>query len=99
MGRVLARRKTRLTEAEEVVRPILEIVRTRGDKGLLELARKFDNFEGKSVRVTPAELAASFNRVKSDFRNAVEVSARNVRRYAENVAPAVLPPVNFYLMK
>jgi histidinol dehydrogenase len=88
MGRVLARRKTRLAEAEGVVRPILETVRTRGDKGLVELARKFDNFEGKSVRVPPAELAASSKRVKRDFRNAVEVAARNVRRYAEKQVPA-----------
>ena len=88
MGRVLARRKTRLTEAEDVVRPILETVRTRGDKGLLELARKFDNFEGKSVRVPAGELAASFKRVRKDFRNAVEIAARNVRRYAEKQVPA-----------
>jgi histidinol dehydrogenase len=88
MGRVLARRKTRLTEAEEVVRPILETVRTRGDKGLLELARKFDNFEGKSVRVPAGELAASAKRVKDDFKEAVEIAARNVRRYAEKQVPA-----------
>ncbi len=37
MGRLLARRAARLTEAEEIVRPILETVRKRGDKGLLEL--------------------------------------------------------------
>jgi histidinol dehydrogenase len=33
------------------VRPILEAVRKRGDKGLLEYARKFDKLERKSVRV------------------------------------------------
>ena len=57
MGRVLARRAARLTEAEEIVRPILEAVRKRGDKGLLEYARKFDQLERKSVRVPVQELA------------------------------------------
>jgi len=36
MARLLGRRKARLAEAEAVVRPILEAVRTRGDKALIE---------------------------------------------------------------
>lgn len=87
MGRVLARRAARLNEAEEIVRPILETVRTRGDKGLLELARKFDNLERKSVRVPAAELVAAAERLTPEFRSAVETAARNVRRFAEKQLP------------
>ena len=54
LGRVLARRAARMTEAEETVRPILEAVRKRGDAGLLEYARKFDALDRKSVRVPDA---------------------------------------------
>jgi histidinol dehydrogenase len=87
MGRVLARRTARLTEAEEIVRPILETVRTRGDKGLLELARKFDQLERKSVRVPIQELADAARRLTPQFRSAVETAAYNVRRYAEKQMP------------
>jgi histidinol dehydrogenase len=87
MGRVLARRTARLTEAEEIVRPILETVRKRGDKGLLELARKFDQLERKSVRVPIQELAAAARRLTPQFRSAVETAAYNVRRYAEKQLP------------
>ena len=76
MGRLLARRTARLTEAEDTVRPILEAVRTRGDKGLLEYARKFDQLERKSVRVPPHELAAAATRLTPEFRSAVEVAVR-----------------------
>jgi hypothetical protein len=41
VGRLLAR-AARLTEAEAVVRPILDAVRQRGDRALLEYARQFD---------------------------------------------------------
>jgi ATP phosphoribosyltransferase len=41
-GGMLARRAARSTEAERVVRPILEAVRKRGDRALIEYARKFD---------------------------------------------------------
>jgi histidinol dehydrogenase len=87
MGRVLARRAARMTEAEDAVRPILEAVRKRGDKGLLEYARKFDNLERKSVRVPEGELAAAAERLTPEFRSAVEVASHNIRRYAEKQLP------------
>lgn len=87
LGKVLARRVARMTEAEDAVRPILEAVRKHGDKGLLEYARKFDQFDRKSVRVPAAELAAAADRLPPEFRKAVEVSATNVRRYAETQLP------------
>ena len=87
MGRVLARRAARMTEAEDAVRPILEAVRKRGDKGLLEYARKFDNLERKSVRVPEDELAAAADRLTPQFRSAVEVASHNIRRYAEKQLP------------
>ena len=72
MGRVLARRAARMTEAEETVRPILEAVRKRGDKGLLEYARRFDGLERKSVRVPAEELEPRRRRLTPEFRSAVE---------------------------
>jgi histidinol dehydrogenase len=87
MGRLLARRAARLTEAEETVRPILEAVRKRGDKGLLEFARKFDHLDRKSVRVPTQELAEAAARLTPEFRSAVEVAAHNVRRFAEKQLP------------
>jgi len=87
MGRVLARRSARMTEAEDAVRPILEAVRTRGDKGLLELAAKFDGLKQKTVRVPPKQLAAAADRLAPEFRRAVETAATNVRRYAEKQLP------------
>lgn len=86
-GRLLARRAARLTEAEETVRPILDDVHKRGDKALLEYARKFDALERKSVSVKPRELEAASGRLKPDFRSAVEVASANVRRYAEKQLP------------
>jgi histidinol dehydrogenase len=87
MGRVLARRAARMTEAEDTVRPILEAIRKTGDKGLLEYARRFDQLDRKSVRVPAAELAAAADRLTPEFRSAVEVAASNVRAYAEKQLP------------
>src|ERR1039457_4902439 len=86
-GRLLTRKAARFEEAEGVVRPILEAVRQRGDRALLEYARRFDGLERKSVRVPERELDAAQAGLPPAFRQAVETAAANVRRYAERQMP------------
>src|SRR5258708_38404134 len=83
LGRVLSRRTARMSEAEAVVRPILEAVRKRGDKALLAYARKFDGLERKSVRVPERELAAACGKLSPEFRMAVETASANIRAFAK----------------
>ncbi|MFN3322088.1 MAG: histidinol dehydrogenase [Bryobacteraceae bacterium] len=87
VGRILARRAARFTEAEQTVRPILEAVRKRGDKALIEYARKFDGLARKSVSVPQAELDAAAGRLSPAFRRAVRDASRNIARYAKMQLP------------
>lgn len=87
IGRLLARKAARLEEAEAVVRPILDAVRKRGDKALLEYARKFDSLERKSVRVPEKELAGAQSALSPEFRAAVETASANIRDYAQRQMP------------
>ncbi|HEY7388600.1 MAG TPA: histidinol dehydrogenase [Bryobacteraceae bacterium] len=87
IGRLLARKATRLAEAEAVVRPILDDVRRRGDKALLEYARRFDGFEGRTVRVAEKPLQAAEKKLATEFRKAVEIAAANIRAYATKQLP------------
>lgn len=87
MGRVLARRAARLSDAEATVRPILEAVRKRGDKALMEYARQFDRLERKSVAVPAAELAEAETRLSGEFRSAVRVATGNIRAFAQAQLP------------
>jgi len=79
--RLSERKSQRFDEAEAIVAPILADVRQRGDAALLEYARKFDKFDGASVRIpvkgslTPA------------FQQAVEIAAANIREYAQLQLP------------
>src|SRR6202166_1818187 len=78
---LIERKTVRLEEAERVVSPILAAVRERGDAALLEYARKFDSFEGPSVRM---EICGS---LQPQFASAVEIAAQNIREYAEAQLP------------
>lgn len=86
-GRLLRRKAARLAEAEAVVRPILEAVRQRGDRALMEYARRFDGLERRSVRVPEREIERARAGLAPEFREAVETAAANVRRYAERQMP------------
>jgi histidinol dehydrogenase len=87
IGGLLARRGARLMQAEAVVRPILEAVRKRGDRALLEYARQFDGLERKSVSVPEAELRAARRKLSPEFCRAVETAAANIRAYARRQMP------------
>jgi histidinol dehydrogenase len=88
-GKLLARKAARFTKAESVVRPILEAVRKRGDKAVLEYASKYDKFDRKSPSVSADELKSAVEALAPEFRSAVETAARNIRDYAAFQLPAI----------
>jgi histidinol dehydrogenase len=87
VGRLLARKAARFSEAEATVRPILDDIRKRGDKALIEYARRFDGFQGRSVRVPEKELRTAEKGLSREFRQAVETAAGNIRAYATKQLP------------
>jgi histidinol dehydrogenase len=87
VGRLLARKRARFTEAEAAVRPILEAVRKRGDRALLKYARRFDGFDGRTVRVAEKDLEAAAESLTPEFRRAAEVAAANIRAFATRQSP------------
>ena len=86
-GALLRRRAAKLGAAEAVVRPILEAVRQRGDRALLEYARKFDGLARRGVRVAEKDLAAAERRLSPQFRRAVRTAAVNIRDFARRQMP------------
>ena len=85
---VSPRRGVRLmAEAEEVVKPIIEAVATRGDEALWEYAKRFDGYEGRSFVATPDELARAARSVSSSFLDAVEVARTNIGAFARAQLP------------
>ena len=87
IGKLLKRRGARLAEAEAVVRPILEDVSKRGDRALMEYARRFDGLERESVRVPVGELAAAGQGLSAGFQRAVRQASANVGEFARMQMP------------
>src|ERR1043166_2562222 len=87
VGRLFARRAARLGEAEAVVHPILEAVRKRGDRALIEYARRFDGLDRKTIRVSAQELQAASFALTPGFVLAVKRASDNIRKFASMQMP------------
>lgn len=86
-AKLLARRAARLEEAIETVRPILEAVRRRGDKALVEYARRLDGLERRTVSVPREELSTAYRRLGREFRAAVRTASKNIAAFARMQLP------------
>jgi len=72
-----------LPDVEQTVRAILQDVRERGDAAVRECLRRYDGVDLQELAVSEAEYAAAESQVDAAFRDALEVSIRNVRVFHE----------------
>jgi histidinol dehydrogenase len=70
-----------------LVKPIIDDVRSRGDKALLEYVRKFD-YDGASLerlRLQRSELAEAYSRLDEKLRAALNTAAENIRKLCQHL--------------
>src|ERR1700734_3330263 len=83
----ITRKAVRLAEAEQIVAPILDAVRKRGDEAVLEYGRKFDGLSGSGLTIRPGEWRAAESKVTPEFMGAIDTAAKNIREFAELQLP------------
>jgi histidinol dehydrogenase len=74
-------------KVEQVVSDIIHAVRSRGDEAVLELTRRFDGVEARTVQeleVPHSELIAALDRIDETKRCALEAAAARIRSYHEH---------------
>ncbi|MBV9602164.1 MAG: histidinol dehydrogenase [Chloroflexi bacterium] len=70
--------------AEEVVRRVLDDVRTRGDAALRQYTLAFDRAEVGELRVAQAQIDAAVQRVGEPIMAALEAAAQRIRAFHEH---------------
>lgn len=89
--RALLQRPT-LASSEHIARSVSEIlddVKQRGDAALREYSARFDGVTVDALAVNGAEIAQAGARLSDDFKSALAVAARNIKRfhYAQRQQP------------
>lgn len=70
--------------AEEVVRRVLEDVRTRGDAAVRQYTRAFDQVEVAELQVSDAQVDAAVGRVGEQVMAALQTAAQRIRDFHEH---------------
>ena len=70
-----------------LVLPIINDVKTKGDKALIDYTKKFDKVSLKSIKVSKEEIKAAYNKVDKKTVNAIKKAAKNIERYAKLQLP------------
>ncbi len=68
-------------DVSDIVKEIIENVKTNGDKALKEYAQKFDKATLENIEVTQAEIDEAFNIVEPEFIRILKDAADNIREF------------------
>ena len=86
---LLRRSETDISAFMEKVAPILEAVRTEGDRAIARFGRELDKaaLDESKIKVSEAEFDAAFNQVSADVIEAITFAIGNIRSFHEEQKP------------
>ncbi len=89
---LLQRSETDISGFMEKVAPILEAVRTEGDRAVARFGREFDkaNITEATLKVTEAEFDEAFKLVSEDVIEAITFGIENIRYFHEEQKPEAM---------
>jgi histidinol dehydrogenase len=89
LKRILERGLDDTTRVEPVVREILNAVRKRGDRALLEYTERFDRMTlfAAELHIGGEELERHYNAIAAEDREALELCARRIRAFHQRQLP------------
>lgn len=89
---LLRRSETDISGFVEKVAPILEAVRTEGDRAVARFGRELDKADvtEATIKVTDAEFDASFKLVSEDVIEAITFGIQNIRHFHEEQKPEAM---------
>jgi sulfopropanediol 3-dehydrogenase len=70
-------------KVRSTVEGILNEVKSRGDKAIRELSKKFDNWEPKDFRLTPSEIEKAISQVSKRDLDDIKFAQAQVRNFAQ----------------
>ena len=87
LERLLTREEASDRQLDARVRDILDAVRTQGDEALLELTRRFDNWNvscAADLEIPVEQCRQALHSLRKDWRAALEWAAERIRMYARH---------------
>ena len=86
---ILKRGEKEVEKAKESAKKILEDVKERGDKALIEYTKKFDgiDLEAKDLKVSEKEIDKAIEKIDYKLLGAIKRAYKNIKRFHEKQLP------------
>lgn len=93
---ILARPTQEMAEIEKAVLPILENVKSNGDKALKEYALKFDKLNIDDFSVPLSEIEEAESKLSDELKNAIKIAYTNIHTFhkAQLQSPSIIETMN-----
>jgi len=75
---------------EKAVRKIIRQVQVKGDRALLDLTKKYDKTDIKTLKVSAEEIFKSEKIIPDDLKNAIRIAADNIAKFHKAQIPKVV---------
>ena len=75
---------------EKAVRKIIRQVQVKGDRTLLDLTKKYDKADIKTLKVSAEEIFKSEKIIPDDLKNAIRIAADNIAKFHKAQIPKVV---------
>ena len=80
----IRRARSKKQATENIVRPILAQVKSRGDKALRALTKRFDGVALKSFKVSRSEIKAAYKKLPADVIRAMKMAKQNIQMFHQS---------------
>jgi histidinol dehydrogenase len=77
----MKRAEADVAKAEKAAKEVIDAVRLRGDKAIIEYTKKFDHVELKQVEVSKKEIDEAYDAIDKDLYAAIHRAYKNIRRF------------------
>jgi len=93
---ILARPTQEMAEIEKAVLPILENIKSNGDKALKEYALKFDKLNIDDFSVPLSEIEEAESKLSDELKNAIKIAYTNIHTFhkAQLQSPSIIETMN-----
>ncbi len=83
ISNILRRSETDIENYQDIVRPVINDVREKGDQALIEYCQKFDKvtMDASSLKVTEQEFAKAKANLDPSVKEVIEKSAKNIKKF------------------
>jgi len=85
LKKILSRADNKYLTIKPLVCSIIENVKKNGDKALIQLTKKFDGVDLKSLKVSKQEIKQAYSQVSKEFLEALRLSIKNQTKFQKSL--------------